>query len=609
MAHEASYLPPEQRDLEKRLIVELSVSEAWKHVEYLTANAPQRLSGTPEERLAVDYFKKTLEGYGIRPNVYEFDGLVSFPGDSELRILSPERRTIPCQAYAHIASTPLDGIEAELVYVGSGGIRNYEGLDVKGKITLAELSYAPPRPEKIRIAELHEAIGQIQMNWGMPDSKVLPLGTTKSVWGNPTPETVKNMPRIPAISVSRADGLWLKELCQRGAVKVWMRAEALRSWKPILQIAGDVQGSAESEKFVLVGGHFDAWGGGVTCNATGNAMLLELARVFSKYKSDLRRSIRFAWWTAHETGIMEGSTWYVDNFWSDLHKNAIAYMNCDSPGMKDTTIYLCSNSAETMKFHLQTIRETFGPIPIQMKRPAKTGDQSFFGLGLPSIEGRTIHPKETIESLGGATLGWWYHSIQDTLDKADQGTLETLMKAYVVLISRLCNSIILPFDHVPLADEFIKTLSEIDQSCNKVLPLGNTIRLAEALRDRTVKLNEQIAATLEKCHTMSARLEPEMEGRIRALNSCLMRLSRILNPIDYTLVSRYDQDTYGSSHLGQPIPILQPALQLAGLDPNTPEFRTLKTKLVRENNRVCDALEEGIEVMDSTFQRLQMPSG
>jgi len=284
-------------------------------------------------------------------------------------------------------------------------------------------------------------------------------------------------------------------------------------------------------------------------------------------------------------------------------------MNCDSPGMKDTTIYLCSNSAETMKFHLQTIRETFGPIPIQMKRPAKTGDQSFFGLGLPSIEGRTIHPKETIESLGGATLGWWYHSIQDTLDRADQGTLETLMKAYVVLISRLCNSIILPFDHVPLADEFIKTLSEIDQSCNKVLPLGNTIRLAEALRDRTVKLNEQIAATLEKCHTMSARLEPEMEGRIRALNSCLMRLSRILNPIDYTLVSRYDQDTYGSSHLGQPIPILQPALQLAGLDPNTPEFRTLKTKLVRENNRVCDALEEGIEVMDSTFQRLQMPSG
>jgi len=50
-------------------------------------------------------------------------------------------------------------------------------------------------------------------------------------------------------------------------------------------------------------------------------------------------------------------------------------------------------------------------------------------------------------------------------------------------------------------------------------------------------------------------------------------------------------------------------LQLAGLDPNTPEFRTLKTKLVRENNRVCDALEEAIEVIDSTFQRLQMPSG
>jgi hypothetical protein len=604
MTQEASYLPPEHKDLEKKLIVDLSISEAWKHVEYLTANAPQRLSGTPEEKLAVEYFRKTLEGYGVKPDVHEFDGLVSFPGDSELLILSPERRAIPSQAYAHITSTPLEGIEAEVVYVGSGGTRDYEGLDVRGKLTLAELSYAPPRPEKIRIAELHGAVGQIQMNWGMPDSKVLPLGTTKSVWGNPTPETIKMMPRIPAISISRADGLWLKGLCQRGTVKVWMRAEALRSWKPITEITGDIQGSAESEKFVLVGGHFDAWGGGVTCNATGNAMLLELARVFSKYRSYLRRGVRFAWWTAHETGIMEGSTWYVDNFWSDLNRNAVAYMNCDSPGMRDTTVYLCSSSAEAMKFHLETIRETFGPMPIQTRRPVKTGDQSFFGLGLPSIEGRTIHPKETVESLGGATLGWWYHSIQDTLDKADKGALETLMKAYAVLISRLCNSIVLPFDFVPLADEFIKVLSEINERCNKVLPLRNAIRLAEALRERAVKLNAEIAATLEKCRNTDLRRERQMEGRIRALNCCLMRLSRILNPINYTLVGRYDQDTYGSSDLAQPVPILQPALRLAGLNPNTSEFRALKTKLVRENNKVCDALEDAVSVIESTLERL-----
>jgi hypothetical protein len=39
--------------------------------------------------------------------------------------------------------------------------------------------------------------------------------------------------------------------------------------------------------------------------------MIELAREFSKYKGKLRRGL----WTAHETGTMVGSAWFVDRHW------------------------------------------------------------------------------------------------------------------------------------------------------------------------------------------------------------------------------------------------------------------------------------------------------
>lgn len=39
-----------------------------------------------------------------------------------------------------------------LVYVGNGDAGSYDGIDVKGKMVLVEVTYAPPVPEKARIA-------------------------------------------------------------------------------------------------------------------------------------------------------------------------------------------------------------------------------------------------------------------------------------------------------------------------------------------------------------------------------------------------------------------------------------------------------------------------
>ena len=67
----------------------------------------------------------------------------------------------------------------------------------------------------------------------------------------------------------------------------------------------------------------DSWGGGVTCNATGNFAVLEVARVLAKYRPELKRSVRLGWWSCHETGTMVGSSWFVNHYWDDLDRNGM----------------------------------------------------------------------------------------------------------------------------------------------------------------------------------------------------------------------------------------------------------------------------------------------
>ena len=56
---------------------------------------------------------------------------------------------------------------------------------------------------------------------------------------------------------------------------------------PILEAT--IPGSVVPDEFVLVHAHLDSWHEGIGDNATGDALLLELARVFKEVESELAR--------------------------------------------------------------------------------------------------------------------------------------------------------------------------------------------------------------------------------------------------------------------------------------------------------------------------------
>jgi len=562
------------------------------HVRRITEIAPERLSGSEEERKIVSYFKEILDKNKIPVKIHEIDAYVSFPRESKLELLYPDTKSIPCVAFAQIKSTPDEGIEGELIYAGEGSYDDYKNIDAKGKIVLVELSYTPPRPEKLRIATTKGAIGLIMMNWGLPEHDSLPLGTVKAIWGNPTDEDFNLMPILPAVGITRADGEKLLGFIKQGNIKVRLIAKADRGWGTILLPHIIIPGRGSSKKFVLVGGHFDAWGGGVTCNAVGNAVKLELARILWSRRKTFLHNVWITFWPGHETGIMEGSSWFVDQFWDQLSENCICYINVDSPGLKDADIFQANTSPQLFRFHQKLVKEFLGERINEYKRLTRTGDQSFFGVGVPSINARHNPTEEKKKEWHGATLGWWYHSSKDTWDKMSPENLLTDAKMIMAYTISLANSHILPFDYVLSAEEIINRLQEIQILAGESFDLGREIKLARLYRQRALKLRQLV-------RNLNERGMSKKNKEVEKINDCLMKISRILTPVVNTVKGKYGQDTYGLSSLTKPIPILESVKDFLSFPDGSDERKLIKTRLIREKNKVYDALFSVIEQIDT----------
>src|SRR5438132_700763 len=134
-------------------------------------------------------------------------------------------------------------------------------------------------------------------------------GICTTIWGSPDLDSIGRKPTIPVLAVNKAEGAWLRALAEAGAVKVRYATKLDEGWRPIPVLVAEIRGTVEPEKFVLLHGHIDSWHQGIGDNATGDATLLEVARVLVQHRQHLRRSVRIAWWSGHSHGRYAGSTW------------------------------------------------------------------------------------------------------------------------------------------------------------------------------------------------------------------------------------------------------------------------------------------------------------
>lgn len=584
----------------RHVLEELSIDQTWSHMEWMSREVPERISGWPAAKRQADYLTEHLQRYGYDAHQDEFPGLVSYPRRGSLNLLHPEQRTIMAMTFAHSTSTPEAGLEGELVYVGAGGEPDYEGKDVHGKIVLAELSYAPPRPEKTRIATVHGAIGLILINWGEDDNPSIPMGTVKSVWGNPTVDNLQQMPNLPAIGIARVDGIAVRDLAHRTTVRARIVSDADRVWRALHQPLGIL--GLDVPQSILIGDHMDSWGGGATDNASGNAVTLEVARVLASHRDELRRDVWIAFWQAHENGIMEGSTWFVDRYWDEITRRLAAYINIDSPGMKYAEQYSATLSPDLWTFHAEAMNAALG-YASPPHRLAKTGDQSFFGTGTPAISGRSSFPEELVQRWHGGVLGPWYQSADDTMEVADKEVLAQDLKMTLTYAWELATRPVLPFDYREPARLIGSALNQYRQETDSSLDLEHPMQLAAELKGLTDQLWEQ---TNELANRFTPREHSvELDAQAEAVNARLTRLSATLNPLLTSVIGRYGQDTYGLTALRRWVPSLAEVGVLRELEAGSGDHMLWWSKLARERNRVTDKLQTAVNLVRETLENVE----
>jgi len=568
-------------ELEKAIRADLSVDRAWEHMTFLVEEVGERLAGTESIQKAANYIRDELERCGLEARIDRFPIYQSYPGSAALRVLHPEERAIEALPSCHIPSTLDEGMAGKLVYVGAGGYEDYERIDVRDRIVLADMTWAPPRPEKARIALEMGAKALIILNWGTPDNPTIQRGAIKGVWGNPTPESFPRIPRIPVINITKATGEHLKGLCDTGRVEVWFRADATQEWVLANQPVGVLWAGEDVKEFVLVGSHLEGWGKTAICNSSGNALSLELARVLAKHRDKLTRNIVFTFWDGHEIAEAAGSTYFVDTHWDELAKYCVAYVDIDNPGIVGTSVPNSRSAPEIKEFLLGIVEEVWGDRGT-WKMPYKGGDQSFFGVGVPYISFATGYTAEELERLNWAFLSPWLHTEADTLDKVDRQLYNTHLEFFATLVLRLNRTEMIPYD---LSEPVTRLGSDLQALAD--LAEGVEGVSLEDLLDRVEVLAEAVQAL---------SLATVVGGEATQIsNEAAIKASRELSPL-WTEADRYDQDPYGYYLIGKPIPrLLVPVTRLKGLNEGELAFNLWMTKLIRERNRVSDALERATD--------------
>jgi hypothetical protein len=550
----------------------------------------EKVSGFPAEEKACAYITGKLAEYGVSHTVHTFESYISYPRQARLIVHARDSYEIQAVGVAFGLSTAADGYTSDVVLVNAGNDADYAGKDVKGRIALITKL---PTPHNALVAARHGAKGMICMSAGKQRHKMI----ITPVWGTPEFNQTDAIPRLHVASIAGTDGQRIVADVKSGAVRATLIADTFEGWRTVRLPVAEIKGS--EPLFVLAGGHYCSWFDGSTDNGTGDACVLELARVLKPFEGKMRYGVRFAWWPGHSHGRYSGSTWYADNFWRDLYDHAIVYLNIDSPGVKGATVYVPRNQmAEISAFNEAMVTEVTGWTTLKSAsaqpaiggradkyvnptRPARAADQSFWGVGVSSMSVYSMLPPDDPNrdlNVGGSGGAWWWHSEHETFDKMDAEVLAQDTRLYAAQTMRLATADVLPFDLTQIAQDYHDALREYDEAAGHALPIRK-------LMDEVDTLKSRMAALHQRCNGLT---DPTQTASV---NRTLLKVARILNPVLYQEGTPFAHDPALSSRC---LPSLAPALKLKALDPRSDAHKFAVAGLKRRLNQV------GASVLDAT---------
>jgi hypothetical protein len=275
-----------------------------------------------------------------------------------------------------------------------------------------------------------------------------------------------------------------------------------------------------------------------------------------------------------------------------------AYVEIDQPACTGTTWWSTSSNAELRRFHQAIERRLVPDRTLKWKRAVKVGDASFFGLGAPTLGGHSAFTDDELKATALATLGWWHHTLECTIDKVDFTQMPKHLEVYAAYLWELLTAPILPYTYTPAAEQFTGRL-DLLAGAGKAIGLDGALSRAEEFRAAAARFDE----ATDRWRARYAKDGIKDDEPAEMLNRCIKRLGRLLIPLESTAIGTYGHDPYGLTAQTTMIPCLHEVPRLDTL-PEAEERWMLETKLVRQRNRVADALGDARSLIDDTLKHL-----
>jgi len=564
---------PTVTGVERDIVDAVSTDVPWDVVERFAGL--ERVSGTDDELEAAAYLADRLEGSGVDHEVFTPELYLSTPHGAGIETeggwASETAKTVAFskdgQATGELVyvenESEMDSIEA-MLSVSLDGLES----DLSGKVVMSESIIPISAIEELaeRGAEAFVGIH--------PHEREPHEGIVTPVWGGAPPYDERDrIPELLVANVYASEGRELQELAEQGT-EATVTAETTTEWTPAPLVLARIPGEAapKNDEFVLAHGHLDSWHVGVTDNATGDATLLELARVLDAHREQLRRDVWVAWWPGHSTGRYAGSTWFTDEFAQELTQRCVAHVNIDSPGVADATKYdeRVKWMAGVDDIAASSIADVSGKETVE-RRPPRAGDYSFNNLGIPGMslqsniprsirEERGYHP---VGGSGGHADAW--HVTTDTIEKADPDVLKRDTEVYTLATARLSRADT-PADPLATIDHVRSVVAEYDKA--STFDLEPVLVELDALREAT-------AAFVNGAD--------DADGYPSELD----RLVKTLTRLNFTTEGQFEQDpAEGRS----PFPRLEAVESLPTLDGDDERF--LELQLQRARNGVVSEIRQ-----------------
>lgn len=447
------------KDLDEA-VESVSIDSLMKTLQFLTSEECEgRMTGSVGYTKAALWFADEFKKMGAQP-VYE-SFLQPFPiaynetGPSSLTITipaekegsSPEIKEFEAlKDYLPFLSGGFGEADAEIVFAGHGttvpelGWDDYEGLDVKGKIVA--VLYGAPRIKGKNFNDYNNNIHRSENAYKRGAVGFITITNTLAISST---NYIENYPMI-VLKESVAEYLFAKKGFNLDTIKNLLANGNKVSFPTGINakikctgihhvnatgynVVAYFEGSDPElrKEYLLFGGHLDHMGKwpalfpGANDNASGSAIILEIARAYAALDTKPKRSVMFALFGAEESGL-EGSAYMAQHL--PAEPKMIHMINIDSNGIGTGLWIMGAKTYKDLYAYIEKAKKDYDikcSIDIGEIGPDRgmSDYTAFLKMGIPSWANWTRGGK-----------GGGYHDPYDTIYYTTPWIMQDIIKLY-----------------------------------------------------------------------------------------------------------------------------------------------------------------------------------